>query len=80
MHKTSLQKKLNFAAALSFGLTTLLASLCGVVGLFIWLYRVFTHQTVFSWSGLAGFALISFVLFVIGIVILKNGVDEMKRK
>lgn len=79
MRKTRLPNKLEFFAAVSFGLITLFASFCGVIGLLIWLYRVVTDQSQFSWFGLLGIIAISFILFIIGIVILKNGVDEWKK-
>jgi hypothetical protein len=72
-------KNLNLGASILFGLTTLLASLCGVVGFFIWLYRVWTDKSQFSWFGFFGILIVSFILFVIGIIILKSGVDEMKK-
>ena len=78
--KSKLIQKLNLGLTVYFGLSTLFASMCGVVGLFIWLYRVWVHQSSFTWFALGGFILISLILFVMGIVILKNGFDEAKQE
>ena len=80
MRKSNFIQKLNLGLTVYFGLSTLFASLCGVVGLFIWLYRVWIQKSSFTWFALSGFVLISLVLFVMGIVILKNGFDEAKEE
>lgn len=79
MAKSNLQKKLDVGFTIYFGLTTLFASLCGVAGLFVWLYRVWTDRAPFSWFAVGGILIVSFILFIIGIIMLKNGVDDMKK-
>lgn len=73
-------QKINLGLTVYFGLSTLFASLCGIVGMFIWLYRIWIQQSSFTWFGLGGFILISLILFIMGIVILKNGFDEAKKE
>lgn len=79
MGRRRFEQKLNLIATIVFGLTTLFASLCGVVGLFIWLFRVFSNRATFSWFGFGGIITVTLILFVIGIIILKNGFDDLKR-
>lgn len=72
MAKRNLQKKLDIGFTIYFGLTTLFASFCGVIGFFLWLYRVWTAKAAFSWFGFGGILIVSVILFIIGIIVLKN--------
>lgn len=58
----------------------MVASLCGVIGLLIWFFRIATDRANFSWFGLGGIVTITLILFIIGIIVIKNAIDEVKKK
>ena len=77
MNKNTI-RKINGGIAIYYGIGAVVGAIAGVIGIGIWLFKVFAHQTNFSWGILATLAIISVVLGVVGYSILRVGYEEIE--
>ena len=78
MNKKTINR-VNGGIAIYYGIGAIIGAIGGVIGIGIWLFKVFTNQINFSWGNLAGLVLITIVLGLIGYSILRVGYEEIEK-
>ena len=72
-------RRVNGGIAIYYGISSTLAAIAGVIAIGIWLFKVFTDQTNFSWGTFATLTIITAALGVIGYLILRVGYEEIEK-
>jgi hypothetical protein len=78
MNKKTINR-VNGGVAIYYGISTIIGAIGGLIGIGMWLFKVFTNQTDFSWGILTGLILLTGVLGVIGYSILRVGYEEIEK-
>jgi predicted permease len=73
-----LVKRVNGGIAIYYGIASLLAAVAGIIGTIVWLFKIFTDQTDFSWGTLATLVIATAVSGFIGYSILRVGFEELE--
>lgn len=71
--------RVNGGLAIYYGISSIIGAVGGVIGIGIWLFKVLTNQTNFSWGTLVGLIIITGVLGAIGYSILRVGYEEIEK-
>jgi hypothetical protein len=77
MNKKTINR-VNGGIAIYYGIGSIIGAIAGVVGLGVWLFKVFTDQINFSWGTLATITIITAALGVIGYSIVRVGYEEIE--
>jgi hypothetical protein len=75
--KTS--RRVNGGIAIYYGISSIIGAIGGLIGIGIWLFKVFTNQTDFSWGILLGLIIITGILGAIGYPIFRVGYEEIEK-
>ncbi len=78
MNKKTISR-VNGGIAIYYGIGTIVGAISGVIGIGVWLFRVFTDQAIFSWETLIGLTILTAVLGVIGYAIFRVGYEEIEK-
>lgn len=65
--------------AIYYGIGSVIVATVGLVALVVWLFKVLTHETNFSWETLITLLAITTVLGAIGFAILKVGYKQVEK-
>ncbi|MEM6525889.1 MAG: hypothetical protein AAF693_18965 [Bacteroidota bacterium] len=71
--------KFNGAIALYFGFGSGLSALAGLIGTIVWLFKVFTNQSAFSWGIFFGITLLTTVLGFASYTLFRIGYSEVEK-
>jgi hypothetical protein len=78
MNKKTISR-VNGGLAIYYGIGSIVVAIGGIVGIGVWLFKVFTDQTNFSWGTLVGLTIVTVTMGAIGYSILRVGFDEMEK-
>ena len=71
--------RVNGGIAIYYGIGSIMGAISGVIGISIWIFKVFNGQTNFSWGTLIALTIITSALGVIGYSIVRVGYEEIER-
>ena len=72
-------RRVNGGIAIYYGIGSIMVAISGVIGIGIWLFKVFTDQTTFSWGMLVGLIVMTAAMGAIGYSILRVGYEEIEK-
>ena len=72
-------KRINGGIAIYYGVSCVIGTIGGVVGIGIWLFKVLSGLTEFSWLGLILLTISTALFGFFGYVILRVGYEEIEK-
>ncbi|MBS1486737.1 MAG: hypothetical protein JST43_04045 [Bacteroidetes bacterium] len=71
--------KVNGGIAIYYGISFLIGAIGGLIGIVVWLFKIFTGQIDFSWGMLIGLIIFTMASGAIGYSILRVGYEEIEK-
>jgi len=73
-----IQKRVNGGFAIYYGMSSALFSVGSLIGLFVWMYKVFVGKTDFSWVIPIMLVIVIAVAGFVGYLLLRVGYEEIE--